>query len=165
MLRPWIKAGHVILTPGPSTEFSAIRDKIIALGKEFKIEEIAVDPWNARQLASELITEGFEVFEFQQSMRAFTEPTKAFEVAVKARKLRHGGHPVLRWMMSNVMVQTDASGNYRPSKKHSAEKIDGIVATIMGFARMTERMSQPVVSTASVYETRDPIFIDWRDDD
>lgn len=42
--------------------------------------------------------------------------------------------PVLRWMASNVAVETDAAGNLKPSKKKSPERIDGIVATIMPWA-------------------------------
>jgi phage terminase large subunit-like protein len=35
-------------------------------------------------------------------------------------------------MASNVAVETDAAGNIKPSKKASTERIDGIVALIMG---------------------------------
>ena len=42
--------------------------------------------------------------------------------------LRHGGHPVLRWVASNVIVKTEAAGNFLPDKQNSTEKIDGIVA-------------------------------------
>ena len=33
------------------------------------------------------------------------------------------------------IVESDAAGNIKPSKKKSTEKIDGCVAMIMGFAR------------------------------
>ena len=35
-------------------------------------------------------------------------------------------------MAENVAVVPDTRGNYMPTKKHSAEKIDGIVAALMG---------------------------------
>ena len=47
----------------------------------------------------------------------------------------HGGNPVLRWMADNLVVVTDAANNVKPDKKKSREKIDGIVAEIMGLAR------------------------------
>ena len=37
----------------------------------------------------------------------------------------------MRWMVSNVAVETDAAGNEKPTRKKSAEKIDGVVAMIM----------------------------------
>ena len=77
-----------------------------------------------------------------------TAPTKEWEKLVMSGKLRHGNHPVLRWMASNVAVETDAAGNLKPSKKRSTERIDGIVAGIMALGRA---MLPPKVS---VYETR-----------
>jgi len=34
-----------------------------------------------------------------------------------------------------VAVETDAAGNLKPSKKKSTERIDGIVATVIGLGR------------------------------
>ena len=35
---------------------------------------------------------------------------------------------MLRWMASNVSIEQDAADNWKPSKKKSIERIDGIVA-------------------------------------
>ena len=48
-----------------------------------------------------------------------------------------GGNPVLRWMAGNVSLETDAADNWKPSKKKSRERIDGIVALIMALERAT----------------------------
>lgn len=134
-LRGWIEAGQVAITPGNTTDFGEIRRVLNDLGTRYHIRELAIDPWNGRQLASELVEDGFEVVEFAQTMRMLNEPTKALESLVMGRRIRHGGHPVLTWMASNVAIERDASGNYRPSKKKSTEKIDGIVAAIMALSR------------------------------
>ncbi len=84
-----------------------------------------------------------------------TAPTKELEKLVVSCKLRHGGHPVLRWMASNVAVELDAAGNLKPSKKKSTERIDGIVAAIMALGRA---LSQPPPSR-SVYEDRGIIIL------
>ena len=39
--------------------------------------------------------------------------------------------------MGNVIVDQDVAGNIKPNKKKSTEKIDGVVALIMGLARAT----------------------------
>ena len=52
-------------------------------------------------------------------------------------------------MASNVSLEKDAADNWKPSKKKSIERIDGIVAMIMGIDRAT---TQP--SNRSVYENR-----------
>ena len=38
---------------------------------------------------------------------------------------------MLRWNASNVMLKTDEADNWKPDKKRSREKIDGIVALVM----------------------------------
>ena len=63
--------------------------------------------------------------------------------------LHHGGRPIVRWMASNVTVETDAAGNIKPSKKKSIEKIDGIVASIMALGR-----AMLLSEHRSVYEKR-----------
>ncbi len=82
-------------------------------------------------------------------------PTKELEKLVVSGKLRHENNPVLRWMASNVSLETDAAGNLKPSKKKSTERIDGIVATIMALGRAMQQPQQQ----RSVYETRGLIVI------
>ena len=43
---------------------------------------------------------------------------------------RHGGHPVLEWCASNVVLNIDGRGMKRLSKDASPEKIDPIAAVI-----------------------------------
>ena len=81
--------------------------------------------------------------------RDVTSPTKEWEKLVVSAKLRHGGHPVLRWMASNVAVEIDAAGNLKPSKKKGTERIDGIVAGIMALGR-----ALPTSEPRSVCDTR-----------
>jgi phage terminase large subunit-like protein len=64
---------------------------------------------------------------------------------VVSKELRHDGHPVLRWCLGNVAVESDATGNIKPSKKVSTERIDGVIALVMAVERMT-RSYQPVFS-------------------
>lgn len=54
-------------------------------------------------------------------------------------KIIHGGNPVLRWMIDNVYIESDAAGNIKPSKKKSTEIIDGAVALIMALDRALRR--------------------------
>ena len=47
----------------------------------------------------------------------------------------HGGHPVLSWNIANVVLETDAAGNIKPSKARSKDRIDGAVALILAISR------------------------------
>ena len=127
-----------------------IRRRINELGKRFNIRQIAIDRWNATQLATQLDGDGFEIVAFGQGYASMSAPTKRLEELILSRKIAHAGHPVLRWMASNVSLETDAADNWKPSKKRSPERIDGIVAVIMALA---QAMNEPI-RRKSVYERR-----------
>ena len=54
--------------------------------------------------------------------------------------------------MDNILIRTDTAGNIKPDKEKSTEKIDGMVATIMGLDRAIRCGSGP--ATESVYDRR-----------
>ena len=72
------------------------------LCEQFAVAEIACDPWGARDLQTRLLNRGLPVMDHRQGFISMAAPTKAFETAVLGRKLRHGGHPVLRWSTANI---------------------------------------------------------------
>jgi len=62
----------------------------------------------------------------------------------------HNGNPVTNWMMGNVAVLTDHAGNIKPSKKLSKEKIDGIVAIVIGLGVMMSEAGESVYTRRKV---------------
>lgn len=145
----WEREGLLTMTPGDVIDFDVIRRDIKELGERFEIRQIAIDRWNATHLTTQLGGDGFDVVPFGQGFASMSGPTKELETLVLSGRLRHGGHPVLRWMASNVAVEMDASGNLKPSKKKSIEKIDGIVASVMAVGLASAR-----TSVGSVYDGR-----------
>jgi phage terminase large subunit-like protein len=67
-------------------------------------------------------------------MSNLSGPSKELERLVLAGQLRHGAHPVLRWCVQNAVVDADANGNVKPSKKRSRERIDGVSALVTALA-------------------------------
>ena len=49
---------------------------------------------------------------FGQGYALMNWPTKKLEELVLGGRLAHGGNPVLRWMASNVSIETDAADNW-----------------------------------------------------
>ena len=43
-------------------------------------------------------------------------PTKGLMKLTLERKIAHGGHPVLRWMVDNIFISTDPAGNIKANK-------------------------------------------------
>lgn len=135
-LDAWRRAGLLTVTPGNVIDQSHIKAHIVALSKEFSVREVAFDAWNATQIAVELAQDaGLEVVEVRQGFRTLSEPTKELAAFAASGQLQHGGNPVLRWMADNLVVRRDANGNVAPDKAQAKEKIDGIVALIMGLSR------------------------------
>lgn len=136
-LKPWASAGHITLTPGNVTDYDVIEQEVLRDCEADGVREVAFDPWNATQLATHLQEAGVRVVEFPQTIRNFNEPMKELEKLVRSRRLVHDGNPVLRWMLKNVSARQDPSGNVRPDRASSSDKIDGVVALIMALARGT----------------------------
>ena len=82
---------------------------------------------------------------------SMSAPTKEFYKILMEGRMIHGGHPVLRWMAGNVVIDTDPAGNIKVTKARSKEKIDGIVAAIMALDRCIRNQVQP---QGSVYDER-----------
>lgn len=133
----WARAGHLIATPGNVVDYEAVRQTLKDWGAEFQVREIAFDPWNATDLVTRLQEQdGFVCAAMRQGFASLSAPTKSLEKVILSKELRHDGHPVLRWNISNVSVETDAAGNLKLSKKVSTERIDGAVALVMAVDRM-----------------------------
>lgn len=131
----WAREGWLTLTPGATIDYEWIKRDIRQLAKSYKIQEIAFDPWAATQIANDLGAEGFVMVETRQGYKTLSEPSKRFEAAVATRSVRHAGNPVLRFCVSNAAVKTDEAGNIKPDKAKASDKIDGVVAAVMGLSR------------------------------
>ena len=131
----WQRQGYFNLTPGNIIDYDYIRAHVNKLSEEYDIKEIAYDPWNATQIATQLEGDGFVLAQTRQGFVTFSGPMKRLLELVLRGEIEHGGNPVLRWMASNTVADMDPAGNIKPSKNKSTEKIDGIVALIMALAR------------------------------
>ena len=153
----WMQQGYMIRTEGNSTDFAQVeRDISEGLANDFGIPEIYIDrAFQGDQMMTNLITAGFVVVPFGQGWVSMAAPMKRFEWVVRTARIHHGNNPILRWMASNMAIEAPNEEQLKPSKKHSGDKIDGIVAGIMALAQaMAKKTGGP-----SVYETRDPIVI------
>lgn len=131
----WIEAGLVSVTPGNVTDYAFIKAKIEADREQFDVQEIAFDRWNATQLVNDLLADGAPMVQFGQGFASMAAPIKELERIYGSHKLAHGGHPVLRWMASNVVAVQDPAGNKKYDRAASRQKIDGMVATVMAIGR------------------------------
>lgn len=150
----WVKLGWLTTTPGNVTDYDFIEAQIGRDRDEFLVREIAYDRWNAQQLVNNQITDGAPMVTMGQGFASMSAPTKDLQrlilTGTEAKPImRHGGNPLLRWMVDNFAVAMDPAGNVKPDKANAGDKIDGVVALIMGLSRaVAARESQGV----SAYE-------------
>lgn len=158
----WEKQGFLKATPGNVIDYAFIEKDIFDAAKKYKLQEVVFDPWNAQSTATRLMDElnptnsknGFQVVEMRQGIKSYNEPAKDLLVKVKTGKLRHGGHPVLRWNADNLVMRQDANANIAPDKEKATEKIDGMTALLMAWSR-----SMNTKDKKSKYETEGLVVI------
>lgn len=145
----WVAAGLIRQTSGDWCDYTALEADIRADAERFNIRQVNYDPKEASMLSQKLLEAGVAMTPFVQSFANYNESVKLFEQLIGEKRLRHGGNQVLQWMADNVALDRNVAQLRMPSKKRSQDKIDGIVASIMGLAGAM--MSD---SGESVYNTR-----------
>lgn len=131
----WREQGHLTACPGDIVDRGMVEAYVRELCERFDVQEINFDRWSAREMMESLDRDGFPVIEFPQTIGTYTPAINAFERAMFERRLAHGGNPLLRWAVSNVVLYSDSSGNRRPDKKRAIDRIDPAVAVIMAAGR------------------------------
>jgi phage terminase large subunit-like protein len=150
----WAAEGWLEVTEGEVVDYALIRARIRELATRLRIVEIGYDRWNASQLVTELQQDGATMVPISQGFAGLSAPARTLEQLVLGGRLRHGGHPVLRWCVANTVVEQDAYGNVRPSKRRSTDRIDGVVALLMALDRATRHGG-----AMSVYERRELVTV------
>lgn len=147
----WEEQGFLTATPGNVIDYAWIEKDIYQAAKDYQFLECGYDPWNATQTATRIMEElnptndknGFQMVEMRQGARTLNEPAKDMLVKIMAGKVRHGGHPILRWCADNLVMRMDANGNVAPDKEKATERIDGIVALIIAWGRAVFNKQEP----------------------
>lgn len=137
MVRNFAEQKMVRMTSGNEVDVLELTEEIQQLTSKYDVKKIGFDPWNSSGVIQLLKDRGLPEHVFvkmPQSFGTYNEPFKKLLSWYGNGKFRHNGNGVLRWMASNVAHKEDASGNIRPDKGKSAEKIDGISAMLMGMA-------------------------------
>lgn len=152
----WARQRFILTTDGNVVDYDAIIQFMSDLSEKYDIREVAYDRWNSSMIVAHLTDLGFTMVPFGQGFGSMSEPTKQLMRLVLSGELAHGGHPVLRWCMDNVVVRSDPAGNIKMDKARAVERIDGSVALVMALDRA---MRCGGAGNTSVYEDRGLLFL------
>ena len=128
--RKWVSDGALRTTPGDVVDYDFIRRDVNADAEVFDIRGIGIDRFNATQTTILMAADGLPIEYFRQGFISMNPPAKILEMATISGNLHHGDHPVFNRHARVVAIVTDAAGNIKPSKQHSTERIDLIVALV-----------------------------------
>jgi phage terminase large subunit-like protein len=81
---------------------------------------------------------------FGQGYASMSPALRDVESIILDKKQRHGGRPVLNMCFSNAVIERDAVGNRKLSKKRSAGRIDGAVALTMAIGAAPATQTRPI---------------------
>lgn len=131
--------GQLFTSPGATVSADQVhRDiatKVLPLFP--RLRTVGFDPAFAPDVAQRLSAQ-VDVLEVPQNFNQMTVPCYALEGLLKARRVQHDGHPILRWNVANVEVKRDEAGRLRPVKPRITgqhrKRIDGVVALLMGLS-------------------------------
>lgn len=140
----WVKEGWLTKTPGNVADYDWIKDQIKKDRDVFRVRSIGYDPWNASQLTNDLVSERAPMVKVRQGFQTMSPVLKETQRLImrgtpEKTVLRHGGNPVVRWCVDNMAVAMDPSGNVKPDKKNSGDKIDGVSALLTAMSEVLAR--------------------------
>ena len=169
----WKKQGHIEAPPGRALDWAVVAKRLAELNAQYTILGLAYDRWRIENLLQELnragvtaVVEGkdytagdpipagaLRLVPWGQGFRDMAPAIDALENAVIEGTLRHDGHPVLTWCMSNALPLMDPAGNRKLDKAKSRFRIDATVALAMaiGLKRRDQEVKPP---TPSIYASR-----------
>ena len=134
--RVWADHDHMIPVPGQAIDYDFVADDLANLARTIPFSRIAYDRWRIDVFKQSLKRIGIIIplMSHGQGFKDMAPSLDIFEELAVQGRLRHGDHPVLRWAISNAIVERDPANNRKLNKRRSFGRIDPAVAAIMAVA-------------------------------
>lgn len=155
-LAEWRRAGYLRTVPGRRIHSEPIVDWLRELAAVCPVRRVAIDPWGATDVITQLEAAGFAVVTMRQGFATISAPTKRTEAMILSGELRHDGDPVLRWCLNNAAAKMDDAENVKLVKGKSRGRIDGAIALIEAIGLTMLGEPEP---TKSVYGERGLVLV------
>jgi len=133
----WREAGWLNVNDGDTVDFVGVQESLIKDAQEFKVIDVAYDPWQGAMMAAHLDAEDIPVIEYRPTVANQSAPLKEIDALVREGRLHHNNDPVLAWCVSCVRVMIDYNDNIKPRKDRNdpLQKIDCLIALVMALGR------------------------------
>ena len=137
----WHRVGALNATPGLTIDYDYVLTDLARETEGMNLVRIGFDKWNINALRQAMgrVAVSLPLEGFVQGYKSYSPAIREFEVAATEGRLIHGGHPVLRWCISNTVLTHSpgtAQQNRMPEKRRTYGRIDLAVATLMAIGSM-----------------------------
>lgn len=132
----WARQEFLIPVPGNVLDYDFLARDVGEISTTTPLMKINYDRWRIDVLRQSFNRMGLvlNLTSFGQGYKDMAPAIDIFEQLALDGKIIHGGHPVLRWCVSNSVIDMDPSGNRKLTKAKSFGRIDAAVAAIMAVA-------------------------------
>ena len=148
----WSRNGHLVAVPGRAIDYEYIAMQLGELVGTMNIVRINFDRWGIARFKLDMARLGVTVplEPLGQGWHDMGPAVKAFTTEITTGRIRHGGHPVMRWCFANAIATADPAGNRKLDKSKSYGRIDVAVAAVMAVAAMKTSAIPPLEIAALV---------------
>ena len=147
----WVRGGLIEAVPGPAIDYAWVATELAEVAGKMPLTRVAYDRWRIELLRKELTEIGviLPLVEMGQGFKDISPAIEAFEALAAEGRIRHGGHPVLRWCMSNCVIARDPAGGRKLDKVRSFGRIDLAQAAVMAVGTM-KASTEPVIDVSAI---------------
>lgn len=142
--KKWEKEGKIFRTEGNIADYNKIEYDILKIIEQYDFRGLDYDHAYAGNVAANLANQGIECAPLRQGHLSLTGPTNEMIRMAMGQLFEHFNNPVMRWMVRNMVLKTDAAGNIKPDKEKSQNKIDGVSALVNAIARWQRNKATPL---------------------
>lgn len=160
----WKRDGHLIAVPGKTINYGYVAKRIGELMAAHELVQIGYDRWRIDDMIAALNDFGIEAWKASEEEegtglclidhgQGFIDmglALEAIEDLILNNRLQVKFNPVLRWNVASTVLDEDAAGNRKFTKRKSTGRIDGTVALAMA-VRLAVAGARP----ESVYESEE----------
>ena len=133
----WVACGALLAEATEAVTQEVIKSSVLKTAQASQSAEVVIDRWHQSRLVGHLWDAGLSVASFGMGFPSLSPPSRILESLVQAGLIHHGGHPVLRWMVSNTAVTRDGNGAIKPIPAIDDAVIGGVVALVAALGQAT----------------------------
>ena len=134
----WKEKGLLRTTPGNKVHYKFVTQWFLEVQNELDIylPWIGYDSWSATYFVEEMKNYfGANSMEpVIQGKKTLSGPMKSLGADLKAKKINYNNSPILKWNLSNVVVDIDKNDNIQPTKgSNQRKRIDGFAGLLNAY--------------------------------